>query len=211
MNNRVFHASQAHKLDDPQRKTWLPPHDVINALGLTPGMVIADIGAGTGYFTIPMLQSASAPSHVYAVDLQQEMLDMLRSKLPAEAAPAVEFIQAPAVSTRIPDHSCDIALLANLWHELDDRQQVLAECARFLKPQGKIAILDWRQDVAETPGPPFRHRIGRDAVAEELRAAEWTTLLTANIGSYSYLVVGSHYRTGSIFEHYTSQLPRPSA
>lgn len=192
MNDRVFHASQAHKLDDPQRTAWLPPQEVITALGLTPGMVIADVGAGTGYFTLAIARSACAPSHIYAVDLQAAMLELLRSKLPTKPVPAVELIEASAVDTTIPDEACDLALLANLWHELDDRNEVLAECARFLKPHGRIAILDWRPDVSDIPGPPSRHRIGPDAVAEELRAAGWKAPRSSEIGSYSFLVIASH-------------------
>jgi SAM-dependent methyltransferase len=78
MSDKLFLAKDAHKLDAPERKTWLPPAQVLEALGLRPGMVIADIGAGTGYFTIPIADSPAGVEHIYAFDMQPEMLAILK-------------------------------------------------------------------------------------------------------------------------------------
>ena len=81
MNDRVFSHIQAAKLDDPARLKWLPPSDVIAALDIHSGMVVVDVGAGTGYLSIPIADWLGAPGIVYAVDLQLEMLEILKKKL----------------------------------------------------------------------------------------------------------------------------------
>lgn len=169
MNERTFRAAHAHKLDDPRRREWLPPADVLDALPPLRSKTIADIGAGTGYFTVPMTQLTSGPNVIYAVDIQPEMLSLLQNKLPADAADKVHLIEGSATHTTLPDASCDLLLLANIWHELDDTPAVLQECRRILRNQGTLAILDWRPDVDPDFGPPLEHRIAPDAVCQELK------------------------------------------
>ena len=150
----------------------------MDALGLTPGMVIVDIGAGTGYFSIPLLESPMVPSRVYAVDLQREMLDILQSKLSEANRTRMLLVQGSAAHTNLPTASCDLALLANVWHELDQGPDVSKECRRILKLGGRLAILDWRSDAQPPPGPPLAHRISSATVVSELQAS--TGLCTPN-------------------------------
>lgn len=85
-NDRTFSPARAERLDDPARKQSLPPAQVVEALQLTGPMTVADIGAGTGYFAVPIAR-AVATGRVLAVDFQDEMLDFLRHKLAAGGAP----------------------------------------------------------------------------------------------------------------------------
>ncbi len=73
MNDREFKHTEAHKLEDPERLKWLPPAEILAHLRLGPGMKVADIGAGTGYFSIPIARAVGALGHVFAVDLQPEI------------------------------------------------------------------------------------------------------------------------------------------
>ncbi len=191
MNDRVFRASQAHKLEDPQRRIWLPLGQIVEALALRPSMVVADIGAGTGYFSIPMAESAEAPQRIYAVDLQPEMLALLRAKLTPALADRIVLREGTAIATTLPDASCDLVLLANIWHELDNTADVLSECRRILRPDGRIAILDWRDDVNPEPGPPLHHRISSAVVTGELRSHDWKVISNSPVGEYSYLVIAA--------------------
>ena len=81
MNDRVFKHTEAHKLEDPERLKWLPAAEILAHLRVAPGMKVADVGAGTGYFSIPIARAVGALGHVFAVDLQPEMLALLRGKL----------------------------------------------------------------------------------------------------------------------------------
>ncbi len=190
MEDRRFNASHAHRLDDPQRLLWLPPAEVIGALAVQPGDSIADIGAGTGYFSLPLARSAGPAGQVYAIDGQAEMLARLQQKLDAEALSNIRPVHAEADSTGLPDASCNLVFLANIWHEFADRAAVLRECKRILKAGGRIAILDWRADVEPVGGPPLAHRIAPSDALRELRLAGFEQLASAEAGLYSWLVQG---------------------
>jgi SAM-dependent methyltransferase len=132
MGERLFKSQDAHKLEDPERLVWLPVADVIRALGIRPGMHVADVGVGTGYFAIPMAQAVAPNGKVYAIDLQLEMLNMLRGKLERpDAPPNIELVRGQASKTMLASKCADVVLIANVWHELDDHEAALQEAARL--------------------------------------------------------------------------------
>lgn len=190
MNERTFNASEAHKLEDPERLLWLPPGEVIARLPVKIGMMVADIGAGTGFFAIPFARHIGPDGRVFAVDLQREMLDILQSKLSGAGMPGnIGLHPGTATATGLIDRSVDLVFLANIWHELDDHPAVLGEAARILAPGGRISVLDWRPDVERPPGPRLDHRIAMDKVELTLSTAGWRCLICDLIGRHSYLVV----------------------
>lgn len=190
MTEKRFHASQAHRLDAPERFMWLPPAEVITALAIQPGDTIADIGAGTGYFALPMADAAGPLGKVYAVDAQTEMLAHLQEKIEHSGASNIELVHAEADATGLPEASCNLLLLANVWHEFDDHAAVLHESKRVLKSGGRIAILDWRPDVERDAGPPLDHRIPAAHCMQDLIAAGFVNAAHTNTGKYSWLVQG---------------------
>src|SRR5690242_9138828 len=133
MHDRLFDHSKAHKLEDPERRIWLPIDDVLKALDLQPGMRVADIGAGTGYFAIPISEKIGQAGQVFAVDLQPEMLALLRGKLDRKESPKnIELRKGEASRTTLDNESVDLAFLANVWHEIEDLPSVLREMRRIL-------------------------------------------------------------------------------
>jgi ubiquinone/menaquinone biosynthesis C-methylase UbiE len=190
MHDRRFPASQAHRLDDPGRKLWLPQAEVIEALAIKSGETVADVGAGTGYVALPLAQAAGPAGKVYAVDAQAEMLSLLKQKLDQAALTNVELIHAEAGRTGLPALSCDLYFLANIWHEIEDRVAALQEARRVLKTGGRIAILDWRPDVEPEHGPPLAHRIESSRAAKSLRSAGFAQVAVSTAGRYSWLVQG---------------------
>ncbi len=189
MNDRVFKHTEAHKLEDPERLKWLPPAEVLGHLRLGPGMKVADIGAGTGYFSIPIARAVGALGHVFAVDLQPEMLDLLHRKLEQANAPSnVSLHQAAASQLPLPDRSVHMILYANIWHELEDLDGVFREALRISVLGGKIAILDWRDDCSPPPGPPQEHRISDGSVMSFLKAKGCGDLAPKHVGRFGYLV-----------------------
>ena len=193
MHERRFPASEAHRLDDPARSVWLPPAGVMAALSPHPGAVVADIGAGTGYFSLPLAQAIGAQGKVYAVDAQEEMLSLLRQKLHDNSVCNVELIHADAESTTLADSSCDLVFLANVWHEFTDHSKVLEESLRILKHGGRIAILDWRPDVEREAGPPLDHRLPASDAVDRLLSKGFHQLAQVNVGRHSWLVQGEKY------------------
>jgi ubiquinone/menaquinone biosynthesis C-methylase UbiE len=190
MHNRRFPASEAHRLDLPARRIWLPPADVLGAMAVHSGQTIADVGAGTGYFSLPLADAVGPLGKVYAVDAQNEMLVRLRQKLDEAAISNVELIRAEAVSTTLPQCSCDLVFAANVWHEFEDRAAVLREATRVLESDGHIAILDWRTDAPPEPGPPLDHRLDSSNAADALRSVGFQNIAVAHVGLYSWLVQG---------------------
>ena len=190
MDDKRFPASQATRLDNPERLLWLPPGEVIGALAVSSGDKIADVGAGTGYFSLPLSSAVGAQGTVYAVDGQSEMLTWLRGKLDKAEFNNIELIHAEANQIGLPASGCDRFFLANVWHEINDRAAVLLEARRVLKKRGRIAILDWRPDVEAAPGPPLAHRIAPADAVREMRLAGFELLTSAGIGKYSWMIQG---------------------
>ena len=188
-HERMFRHEHAHMLDDPERQKWLPSAAVLERLGLRPGMRVADIGAGTGYFALPLARAVAPGGQVFAVDVQPEMLQRLRERL--ESGLAITLVEGDAEHTTLGDGSVDLVFLANVWHEIDDRDAALAEAARILGPEGRIAILDWRPNVQQPPGPPLDHRIAAPDVEAALRSRAWKVEAPRSVGQFSYLVVAA--------------------
>ncbi len=191
-HGRRFNPAEAHKLEDPERLVWMPPDEILACLPLGADATVADVGAGTGYFAIPM---AARVKRVLAVDVSPEMLQLLRGKLSRAGAPRnIELVEGSADRTSLADSSCDLVFLANVWHEIENSGRVLEEMRRILKPGGTVGILDWRPDVDRPPGPPIEHRVAPAAVARTLETAGWAPYIVQNIGRYSYIVVASFGR-----------------
>jgi ubiquinone/menaquinone biosynthesis C-methylase UbiE len=189
-HDKRFPASQAERLDNPERLVWLPPAEVIGDLAVHTGETVADVGAGTGYFSLPLSSAVGAAGKVYAIDGQSEMLDWIGLKLERAEFPNVELIHAEAEQTGLPASSCDFFFLANLWHEIEDRTAVLLEAARVLKRGGRIGILDWRTDVEPVAGPPLARRITAASALKEIRLAGFEQVACAEVGRFSWLVQG---------------------
>lgn len=189
MHERRFPAAQAQRLEDPARLEWLPPDEILTATGVRAGEIVADVGAGTGYFAVPMAQVVGAEGTVYAVDAQPEMLEWISKKIAANDLGNLRLVHADAAATTLPDAGCDLYFIANVWHELDDRQAVLREARRILKASGRIAILDWRPDVERVAGPPLEHRLSKETAMDDLRRAGFRNAGAQNAGQYSWLVM----------------------
>ncbi len=106
------------------------------------------------------------------------------------------LVQGEATRTMLEDGSVDLAWLANVWHELDNRDATLTEMARVVRPGGRLGILDWRPDVEQPPGPPIAHRVAGADVQASLRARGWEVEDPEPAGRFSYLVLATR-ATGS--------------
>ncbi len=185
----MFHHAHAHKLDDPDRQKWMPADVVLQRLALRTGMRVADVGAGTGYFAVPIARAVAPSGRVLAVDVQPEMLEALRARL--EPALPITLVEGEATRTTLDAASVDIVLLANVWHELDDPPAALAEASRILRPGGRLALLDWRADVEPVPGPPMEHRIAARDVVALLAQNGWSVSDSEPVGHFSYLILAA--------------------
>ncbi len=186
---KVFHAANAHRLEDPERQKAIPLGPILDAVGIPEGALVADIGAGTGYFARAIAERVGPGGHVHAVDLQDEMLAVLREKLAAHPELPVTPVLARAESTPLPDDSFDLVFYGSVWHELDQPGLVLLEARRLVKTGGRIAIVDWRSDAPSPPGPPASHRQSLEHVVQTVRRERWQVRVARNLGPTLYLVV----------------------
>lgn len=190
MPKKRFPVSEAHRLDLPARKVWLPPGDVLSAIGVQPGQTIADVGAGTGYFSLPLALAVGPNGKVYAVDAQDEMLSLLWQRRDEAAITNIKLMHAEADKTGLPEGICDLFFAANVWHEFNDRAAVLQESTRILKAGGRVAIVDWRTDSPPKPGPPLNRRIDSSDAVDALRSQGFRNITVVHVGLYSWLVQG---------------------
>ena len=157
----------AEVFDDPKRDGWQKPHEVIQALALKPDAVVADIGAGTGYFSV-RLAHMLPKSKVYAVDVEPDMVRHLAARAKREQLPNVIALQAAPDDAKLPE-KVDLVLLVDTYHHIDDRVGYFSRLKGSLAPQGRIAIIDFTLD--SEIGPPPRARIEPEQVKRELARA----------------------------------------
>jgi predicted methyltransferase len=157
----------AHVFDDPKRDAWQKPHEVIQALALKPDAVIADLGAGTGYFAV-RLANMVPRGRVYAVDVEAEMVKYLDERARREKRDNLVAVAGAPDDARLPEKA-DVILLVDVYHHIDQRDRYFSRLRDSLKPGGRLAVIDFRMDSPS--GPPKSARIAPDRVVAELKAA----------------------------------------
>jgi ubiquinone/menaquinone biosynthesis C-methylase UbiE len=188
-DDKVFHAGHAQRLDDPERQKSLPVGPILDAVGVTPGSLVVDVGTGTGYFARAMAERVGPGGHVYAVDLQAEMLAHLEAKLADRPGLPVTPVLGRAEATTLADDTYDLVFYGSVWHELDQPALVLLEARRLIKTGGRIAVVDWRADAAPPPGPPAGHRQPLEAVVKVMKRERWQVRVARDLGPSTYLVI----------------------
>jgi ubiquinone/menaquinone biosynthesis C-methylase UbiE len=150
-----FDPENAARLERHERYTLIPPDATLRRLGVRNGMVVVDIGAGTGYFARAAAELVGPAGHVYAVDMAQAMLDNMRSHaLPDN----VDLVLSGEYFIPLPTRCADLTLLAFVVHETPDVLRLIREAARVTRPDGRILIIEWKQQV-EDSGPLAEERL----------------------------------------------------
>jgi SAM-dependent methyltransferase len=137
-------------------------------LGLKPGMVVCDLGCGNGYYTAPIAKLIP-DGHVYAVDIQPEMLSLLREKLQADEITNVTPVLGLEYDPKLPDASVDLVLLVDVYHEFAYPEPMLAAIRRALKPDGRVVFVEFRAEDPDVPIKP-EHKMTRAQVLKEITA-----------------------------------------
>jgi predicted methyltransferase len=160
-------AKWAHVFDDPKRDDWQKPHEVIGALALPKDAIVADVGAGTGYFAVRLARMLPQ-GKVYAVDLEADMVKHLEQRARREKLANMLAVQSSPDDARLPE-KVDLALLVDVYHHIGERERYFGKLKEALKPGGRIAIVDFNLD--SEIGPPPRARLSPERVKRELAAA----------------------------------------
>lgn len=180
-----FDTKKAEILDSTDRRKFLNPESILKKAGLDSDTVFADLGCGTGYFTIP---ASRMVKKVYAIDVQQEMLDIIGEKIRKGKFKNIETILSKEASIPLPDRSVDVLFMANVFHELDDRGGILEEAKRILSGRGRMIIIDWKK-IEMDFGPPVGERLNAEEVVSVCEGVGFRILERLEAGVYNYMLV----------------------
>jgi ubiquinone/menaquinone biosynthesis C-methylase UbiE len=195
MHSKHFDPAHAERLHSAERQAELPLDRLFERLGDLRGQRWAELGAGSGFATVPLAAAVGSTGHVWAVDVEPRMLDLLRQRLLSKPQPNVELVCAPAEQLALADGSLDGVLSVAVWHELDDRPAVLGLCRRLLKAGGRLVIVDWLHpdDAAAglpAKGPPLDHRLRQTLIVDELAAAGFNVTVQRDCYLAHYVAIG---------------------
>jgi ubiquinone/menaquinone biosynthesis C-methylase UbiE len=151
------------------RDTWQQPQRVIESLKIAPGMMVADIGAGGGYFTFKLSRAVGASGKVYAVDVDREMIDLITDRAREENAANIATIVGASDDPRLPASGVDLIFTSNTYHHIENRVRYFANLRRYLRPGGRIAVIDfdrrgWLEGL-------LRHYTPKEFIQRELEQA----------------------------------------
>jgi SAM-dependent methyltransferase len=167
IGHRFEHADDwAKTFDDPERDAWQLPDKVVAALDIKPGMTVADIGAGTGYFEARLSAAVGSTGKVIAVDVEADMVRYIGERAKRENTPNVEARLGMPDDPKLANESFDRILIVDTWHHIANRGAYAKKLHAALRPGGILMIVDFTLETKK--GPPPAHRIGPDVVIDEL-------------------------------------------
>ena len=175
----------AKEFDDPARDAWQKPDEILDALHLEPTARIADVGAGTGYFSVRIAKRIPE-GKLFAVDIEPDMLRYLRERAHRDHLSVLVPILANAETPNLPE-PVDLVLVVDTYHHIDNRITYLVKLRDSLRPNGRVAIIDFKADAPE--GPPLEHRISPEKVTAEFTAAGYSLVATHQFLTRQYFLV----------------------
>jgi len=175
-------------LEDPQRDAYQKPHEVVHALGLKPGEIIADIGAGSGYFTFHLARHVGEKGKVYAVDVSPDMILHVNRRIREFKMNNVVSVLADSDDPLLPDQSVNRFFICDVWHHIDNQTKYLSLMKKMLKPGGEVVIIDFHKK--EFPvGPPMKMKIAREDVIKRLESNGYRLTKEHTFLPYQYFLV----------------------
>jgi ubiquinone/menaquinone biosynthesis C-methylase UbiE len=180
-------------LDRPQREQEEHPTEVLAALQLRPGQVVADLGAGSGYFTFRIAPKVGASGKVLAVEIQPEMLATLRARAAAQKATNVEVVQATETDPNLPAASVDQVLFVDVYHELAYPFEVMTKVRQALKPGGRVVFVEYRKEDASVPIKEV-HKMSVQQLKKEMSAVGLNYVRTVETLPLQHIVIFENKR-----------------
>lgn len=174
-------------LKDPERDKYQKPHEVMTALGVKDGEVIADIGAGSGYFSLRLARHVGTTGHVYAVDVSPDMTRHLNERIRDAKLLNISTILAKPDDPLLP-RPVNRFLIVDVWHHIADQSAYLALMKKSLTPGGEVVMIDFKKE--ELPvGPPLNMKIAREDLIAQMQAHGFTLAKEHTFLPYQYFLV----------------------
>lgn len=191
---KLFPPIDLGLLEPPDRDVWQQPDQIMDALGVTAGSVVADIGAGAGWFTVRLGKRVGPAGLVYAQDVQRPVLDAIRRRAGKENLRNVQTRLGMDDNPNLPANALDAILIVDVYPEIEDRVAFLRSLGRSLKPTGRIGIVNYKPGNGG-PGPVAHlgegQRVAQAVVERDVTAAGLTLVPAAQFLSYQYLVIAT--------------------
>lgn len=188
-HGRLFAPQDLGMLEGPDREAYQRPDQVMDALGIGDGSVVADLGAGGGWFTVRLARRVGPNGIVYAEDIQPQMIEAIQRRVSREGLQNVSTVLGSADNPTLPENRLDAALMVDSYHEVEDTHALLTNIKRALKPGGRLGIIGFRTDGGGGPGPALEVRV---APSQVIKAAEAAGLRFAGQETslpYQYLLI----------------------
>jgi len=175
----------AKEFDNPERDAWQKPEEILDALHLKPTSIVADIGAGTGYFSVRIAKRIP-DGKIFAADIEPDMVSYLGERAHREHLTNLVPVLATAGAANLPE-PVDVVLVVDTYHHIGNRPQYFAKLKSSLRPGGWLAIVDFKADSPS--GPPAQYRISPEKITEELNAAGYSLLETLQFLPRQYYLI----------------------
>jgi ubiquinone/menaquinone biosynthesis C-methylase UbiE len=192
---RLFPPQDLGLLEGPDRDQWQKPDQIMDALGIAEGSVVADLGAGGGWFTIHLARRVLPNGIVYAEDIQPQMVEAITRRVQIEKLPNVRPLLGTPTDPRLP-YGIDAVLIVDAYHEIEDPVTLLKNVARSLKPQARIGIVDFSAGGGG-PGPDPDERVDPQTVIDAAAAAGLRLSAREAVPPFQFLLVFEKGRSAS--------------
>jgi ubiquinone/menaquinone biosynthesis C-methylase UbiE len=185
---QVMGHQAADWLERPEREQEEQPALLLAALKIKPGEAVADIGAGTGFYTRRLAKATADKGVVYAVDIQQEMLDLLTNKLSGENVRNVRPVLGTVSDPKLPRAALDLVLLVDVYHEFDHPYEMMQGICSALKPGGRVVFVEFR---GEDPKVPIKlvHKMTAAQVRKEMEVQPLEWVETNEVLPWQHIIV----------------------
>lgn len=187
-HGRLFPPKDLGLLEGPDRDAWQRPEQIMDALGIADGAVVADLGAGGGWFTIRLARRVGPRGLVYAEDIQPQMIEAIQRRVQREGLRNVRTILGVPDDPRLPEAEVDAVLIVDAYHEMENPVALLRNTARALKPRGRLGIVDFKQDGGG-PGPPPDQRVDPAIIVRDAGAGGFRLVKREEFLPYQYLLI----------------------
>jgi ubiquinone/menaquinone biosynthesis C-methylase UbiE len=187
-DNLGMDPARIARLRSPERLEYFDPDKIWNVLNPAPDGTILDIGTGVGYVALPLAKRYPEAT-VYGCDIQEGMIVLLREDAAAQGIGNLTGIVMAPSSVGLPDDVADIIVMAQLHHELDAPEPLLAECRRLLRPGGTVAIVDWK-DEDNGRSPAAGRRVPVATMRAQLSDAGFTDLREHDVYEFHTFITG---------------------
>jgi ubiquinone/menaquinone biosynthesis C-methylase UbiE len=184
----VMSHTAADWLDRPERVQEEQPDRALGVLGVRPGQVVADVGAGSGYYTVRLARRVAPGGTVYATDIQPQMLALLETRLAREKVGGVVPVLATLDDPGLPEGRLDLILMVDVYHELSRPQQTLRQLKLALKPTGRLALIEFRKEDARVPIRD-EHKMSIAEAKLELEAEGYRLVKASDVLPWQHILV----------------------